>query len=130
MYKLKCLGTCGRYYGLIHSFLDNRHQRVVLNGQCSNCSKIKAGVLQGSILSPLVFLVYINYLPEGLTTSANFFADEMSFFQLSTILRHNQFCLAMTNNEFLNGLTNGKKYSTQISQNRSMRYSFSKNNHN
>ena len=36
MYKLKCLGICGKYYGLIHSFLNDRHQRVVLNGQCSN----------------------------------------------------------------------------------------------
>ena len=36
MYKLKCLGICGKYYGLIHSFLNERHQRVVLNGQGSN----------------------------------------------------------------------------------------------
>ena len=36
MYKLKRLGICGKYYGLMHSFLNNRHQRVVLNGQHSN----------------------------------------------------------------------------------------------
>ena len=55
MYKLKCLGICGKYYGLIHSFLNDRHQRVVLNGQCSNWSKIKAGVPQGSILGLYYF---------------------------------------------------------------------------
>ena len=36
MYKLKCLGICGKYYKLIHSFLNDRHQRKVLNGQYSN----------------------------------------------------------------------------------------------
>ena len=82
MYKLKRLGICGKYYGLIHSFLNDRHQRVVLNGQCSNWSKIKAGVPQGSILGPLLFLVYINDLPEGLTTNAKLFADDTSLFSV------------------------------------------------
>ena len=36
MYELKSLGICGNYYGLLHSFLSVRHQRVVLNGQSSN----------------------------------------------------------------------------------------------
>ena len=80
MYKLKTLGICGNYYGLIHSFLNDRQQRVVLDGQSSKCSHIKAGVSQGSILKPLFFLVYINDLPEGLTTSTKRFADDTSFF--------------------------------------------------
>ena len=71
MYKLKRLSICGKYYGLIHSFLNDRHQRVVLNGQCSNWSKIKAGVPQGSI-----------DLPEGLTTNAKLFADDTSLFSV------------------------------------------------
>ena len=82
MYKLKTLGICGNYYGLIHSFLSGRHQRVVLNGQSSKWSHIKAGVPQGSILGPLLFLVYINDLPEGLTTSAKLFADDTSLFSV------------------------------------------------
>ena len=69
MYKLKRLGICGKYYGLIYSFLNDGHQRVALNGQWSNWSKIKAGVTQGSILGSLFFLVYINDLPECLTTN-------------------------------------------------------------
>ena len=83
MYKLKRLDICGKYYGLIHSFLNDRHQRVVLNGQRSNWSKIKGGVPQGSILGPLFFLVYINDLPEGLTTNAKLFADETSLFSVA-----------------------------------------------
>ena len=57
MYELKSLGICGNYYGLLHSLLSVRHQRVVLNGQSSNWSHIKAGVPQGSILGPLLFKI-------------------------------------------------------------------------
>ena len=86
MYKLKRLGICGKYYVLLYSFLNDRHQRVILNGQCSNWSKIKAGVRQGSILGPLLFLVYINDLTEGLTTNAKLFADDTSLFADDTSL--------------------------------------------
>ena len=82
MYKLKSLGICGNYYGLIHSFLSYRHQGVVLNGQSSKLSHIKAGGPQGWILGPLFFLVYIKDLPEGLTTSAKLFADDISLFSV------------------------------------------------
>ena len=82
MYKLKRLGLCGKYYGLIHSFLNDRHQRVVLNGQRPNWSKIKAGVQQGSILGSFFFLVYINDLPEGVTTNAKRFEDHTSLFSV------------------------------------------------
>ena len=75
MYKIKTLGICGNYYGQMHSFLSDRHQRLVLNGQSSKCSHIKTGVPQGSILGSLLFLVYINDLPEPLTTSAKLFAN-------------------------------------------------------
>ena len=72
------LGICGNYHGLIHSFLSDRHQRVVLSGQSSNWSHTEAGVPEGSILGSILFLVYINDLPEGLTTSAKLFADDTS----------------------------------------------------
>ena len=55
---------------------------MVLNGQSSKWSHIKAEVPQGSILGPLLFLVYINDLPESLTTSAKLFADDTSLFSV------------------------------------------------
>ena len=78
LYKLRRMGICGKYFGLIDSFLSDRFQRVLLNSQTSKWSQIKAGVLQGSILGPLLFLVYINDLPEGLTSNVKLFADDTS----------------------------------------------------
>ena len=80
LYKLKLLEICGRYYNLIQSFLDNRHQRVVLNGQSSKWSLVEAGAPQCSILGPLLFLVYINDLPQGLRCNRKLFADNTSLF--------------------------------------------------
>ena len=82
MYKLKSLGICGNYYGLLHSFLSDRHQGVILNEQSSNSSHIKARVPQRSILEPFLFLVYINDLPEGLRTSAKLSVDDSSLFSV------------------------------------------------
>ena len=60
IYKLKRCGVSGQLLFLIQSFLNDRKQRTVLNGQSSNWGDISAGVPQGSILGPLFFLVYIN----------------------------------------------------------------------
>ena len=99
MYKLKRLGICGKCYWLIHSFLNDRLQRVVLNAQCSNWSKIKAGFPQVSILGPLFFLVYINDLPpESLTTNAKLFADDTSLF---SVVHDSASSLVSLNNDLL-----------------------------
>ena len=84
LYKLKLLGICGSYYNLIQSFLDSRHQRVVLNGQSSKWSLVEADVSKGSILGTLLSLVYINDLPQGLRCNAKSFADDTSLFSTIT----------------------------------------------
>ena len=55
-------------------------QRVVLNGQTSSWADVNAGVPQGSILGPLLFLIYINDLADGLPSNAKLFADDTSLF--------------------------------------------------
>ena len=60
--------------------LENREQRVVLNGQTSEWKKINSGVPKGSVLGPLLFLIYINDLPDGLTSMCKIFADDTSLF--------------------------------------------------
>ena len=52
----------------------------MLNGQVSDWSDVRAGVPQGSILGPLLFLIYINNLSEGLSSNTKPFADDTSFF--------------------------------------------------
>ena len=62
--------------------MTDRSQRVLLNGQCSNWQPILAGVPQGSILGPLLFLIYINDLPDGLRSNIKLFADDTSLFSV------------------------------------------------
>ena len=80
IYKLKRCGVSGQLLFLIQSFLNDRKQRTVLNGQSSNWGDISAGVPQGSILGPLFFLVYINDLSVGLKCNVKLFADDTSLF--------------------------------------------------
>ena len=82
LYKLKSYGISGPLLILIKSFLTNRFQRVVLNGQTSNWKNILAAVPQGSILGPLFFLIFINDIPEGIQSKIKIFADDTSIFSV------------------------------------------------
>ena len=62
--------------------MTNRKQRVVLNGLSSSWANVKAGVPQGSILGPLLFLIYINDLADGLSSNTKLFADDTSLFSV------------------------------------------------
>ena len=64
------------------NYLDNRKQRVVLNGSCSSYSVVKSGVPQGSVLGPLLFLIYINDLERNIKSNIKFFADDTMFFSM------------------------------------------------
>ena len=55
---------------------------MVLNGQHSSWKDVTAGVLQGSILGPLLFLVYINDLSNGLKSNPKLFSDDTSLFSV------------------------------------------------
>ena len=63
-------------------FLDNRTQRVILNGQYSSRAKVEAGAPQGSILGPLLFLIYINNLSDNLASNPKLFADDTLLFSV------------------------------------------------
>ena len=82
IFKLKQNGTSGKFLNLIKDFLKNKKQRVVLNGQFSLWADVDAGVPQGSILGPLLFLIYINDLTNDLSSSAKLFADDTSLFSV------------------------------------------------
>ena len=82
IFKLKQDGISGNTLNLLSNFLRNRKQRVVLNGQTSSWADVSAGVPQGSILAPLLFLIYINDLADGLSSNAKLFADDTSLFSV------------------------------------------------
>ena len=83
LHKLEQLGICGNLLKWLESYLSNRRQRVVINGIMSDPRLINASVPQGSILGPLLFLVYVNDLVDDLQTTPYLFADDTSL--LATI---------------------------------------------
>ena len=88
LYKLEQNGIKGPLLNILADFLRSRKQRVALNGQNSSWSDILAGVPQGSILGPLLFLIYINDLSDGLQCNPKLFADDTSLF--STVYNINE----------------------------------------
>ena len=76
LHKLKSYGISGQIFGLISSFLSNRRLRVVLDGKSSQEYPVNAGVPQGSILGPALFLLYINDLPDDVIYNIAINADD------------------------------------------------------
>ena len=69
---------------VLSSFLSDRLQRFTFEGVESSGMLVLAGVPQGSILGPLLFLVYINGLLDGIESIARIFADDTSLFHVSS----------------------------------------------
>ena len=76
LHKLKSYGISGQVFGLISSFLSNRRLRVVLDGKSSQEYPVNAGVSQGSILGPTLFLLYVNDLPDNVICNIAIYADD------------------------------------------------------
>ena len=78
--KLKSYEISGQIFGLISSFLRNKRLRVVLDGKSSQEYPVNAGVPQGSILGPTLFLLYINDLPDDVIFNIAIYADDTTLY--------------------------------------------------
>ena len=76
LYKLDYYGIRGSTHKWITSWLSGRFQKVVLDGLASDPVPVLSGVPQGSVLGPVLFLIFINDLPENIRSSIRLFADD------------------------------------------------------
>ena len=74
--KLLYYGIRGSAYSLMESYLSNRQQFVFINNSASSSKSINIGIPQGSILGPLLFLIYVNDIKNAISCHPRFFADD------------------------------------------------------
>ena len=87
MAKIERYGIKGNVLLWIKEFLSARRQRVVVNGAHSEWGDITSGIPQGSVLVPILFLIFINDLPKVIKCSIKLFADDAKLYQ---IIKSNQ----------------------------------------
>ena len=78
--KLKSYGISGQIFDLISCFHSNRRLRVVLDGKSSKEYPVNAGVPQGFIISPALFLLCINYLSDDVICNIAIYADDITLY--------------------------------------------------
>ena len=79
--KLKAHGIGDSITDWIEQWLTDRRQRVVVDGEVSNWKSVLSGVPQGSVLGPILFLIYINDLDDSITSNILKFADDTKLFR-------------------------------------------------
>lgn len=80
--KISGYGIKGKIFKWIKDFLEQRKQRVVVNGTCSGWRSITSGIPQGSVLGPILFLIFINDLPKVVKCLIKLFADDAKLYQV------------------------------------------------
>jgi hypothetical protein len=84
--KLESYGIRGKTLNWIDSFLKERKQQVIVNGSKSGIDSVISGIPQGTVLGPVLFVIYINDLLEGTSSDGFMFADDTKIFRKITSL--------------------------------------------
>ena len=92
--KLQAYGVGGSLLQWFRSFLTTRKQRVVVNGDFSDWSNVSSRVPQGSILGPLLFILYINDISSVVRSKIKMFADDVTLY---TTVQTNEDCKQLQN---------------------------------
>ena len=79
--KIESYGIKGQLLKWVTSFLTNRQQRVIVGNKHSNWANVKSGIPQGSVLGPILFIIYINDLPNEIKSYSKMFADDTKIFK-------------------------------------------------
>ena len=100
LFKLRQNGISGKLLKLFENYLSNRKQRVILNGLHSDFCPIESGVPKGSVLGPLLFLIFIDDLEVNIQSKIKFFADDTMLYSIvrdpltsATELNHDLFVI-------------------------------------
>ena len=78
--KLMCIGVRGQVLSWIHHFLVGRSMSVMIKDAISQPREVLSGVPQGSVLGPILFLVYINHIVANLSCKCKIFADDLKIY--------------------------------------------------
>ena len=76
LHKMENYSVRGRTHTWITNFLTKHKQRVVVDGDHSQWVQVRSGIPQGTVLGPLLFLAYINDLPDNISSEVRLFADD------------------------------------------------------
>ncbi|KAL8603552.1 hypothetical protein ACOMHN_052781 [Nucella lapillus] len=124
LHKIYSLGITGNIHTWIKGFLSDRQQSVVVEGATSSPVPVESGVPQGSVLGPSLFVLYINDMPTGLSSTARLFADDtLCHKTISSItdqqaLQNDLNCLAEWEQQWLMSFHPDKCQTLQVSRKR------------
>ena len=79
--KMKSYGIGQTTINWVKNFLSERKQRVTVNGEVSACHDVTSGIPQGSVLGPILFVIYINDMPDCVEATAYLFADDTKIYK-------------------------------------------------
>ena len=110
--KLKHYGITNEIYNWIKTWLTQRTQRVVLDGEVSDQASVLSGVPQGTVLDPLMFLLYINDISKHINSPLRLFADDCLLYRVISCIKRMLHCFRKTLISFMNGPKFGNSAST------------------